>query len=64
MELKYSNSNGEIVLASILNFVDLFFELWKSNKKKNPNSWVFEEVSMIDYKIESSIIFTSLIQME
>jgi len=44
MELKHSNSNGEIVLESKLNHVELFF--WKVVKlqiEMNPTTYFFKK---------------------
>jgi len=58
MELKYTNSNGEIILASELYTTDLFF--WGGGNKKIQ----YVESAHGACKTRWSIIFTSLIQIE
>jgi len=69
MELKHTNSctnsNGEIILAIILSFLEFFlFENCEIEFKNKSYMLFYQIVSMIAYKTRSSITFTSLIQME
>jgi len=58
MELKHTNPNNEIVLASIINLVEL-----GEGGKNESNTIIFLENTMIVHKTRSPIIFTLLIQM-
>jgi len=63
MELKYTNLDRKIILAIKLNYVSLFFLLWKLSSIMNPIT-CFLMYAMIVGKIKSSITFSLLIQME
>jgi len=65
MELKYTNSNGEIVLASKLNHMEPFF--WKIiniELKKKFNTLFSQKATIISWKTRWFVTFTSLIQMK
>jgi hypothetical protein len=65
MELKNVNSNGDNVVASNLNNVNLF--LWKIEKidfKKEHHVFFFLQDVVIVEKIKFFVLFTSLIEIK
>jgi len=65
MELKHAKSKREIVLASILKHVELFFgKMVKIEFRSKSNVLFLQEVSMIAHISRNSISFTSISQME
>jgi len=64
MELKHSNPNTKIILASILNILELLFLIVKVEFKKESKLFFSKEVAIIACKISLLDKFTLLIQME
>jgi len=59
MELKCTNSNGVIVLASKLNYPKKKFEKFeKLHSKMNPTSYFFQEDAQTTRKTRMSITFS------
>jgi len=64
MDLKYTDTNGEIILARKLNYVNLFFKIVKIELKNESYKLFFEEDAMSTLKRRLSITFSSLAKME
>jgi len=64
MELKYTNLNGEIVLAKDLNLAKVLFLKNCENWIRNESYKKFQEDALIAQKTRLPITFTIQIQME
>jgi len=58
MELKFTNPNGGIVLASELKDAIFFFKLQKLHLEINPTSYVFQEDALTAQKTRMPITFS------